>query len=173
MPMVFLWQYTNNCSKKWKLFELPYLNLFSLRSDYLFLIWKCIHFLIMTLKGSTAPRPNCDSAEHPKGTGPKMVRLYNRVNHKFVPAAWIYPGCQLVKIDWYNKFIPINTLWHLSGTLCQKGMVLPSSSANRTRLWEASKEIRVGYHKPGKILWDHSLLKLYLCVLRVYPNALS
>ena len=63
----------------------------------------------MTLKGSTAPRPNCDSAKHPKDTGPKMMRLYKRVNNKFIPVAWNCPGCMMVKIDWYYSVVPIAT----------------------------------------------------------------
>jgi len=53
----------------------------------------------MTLKGSTAPRPVCESADHPKGKGPKMIRLYKRDNRKFKPCAWICPGCMMVTVD--------------------------------------------------------------------------
>jgi hypothetical protein len=53
----------------------------------------------MTLKGTTAKHPNCNSTKHPAGTGPKMMRLYKRDNRKFKPCAWICPDCRRVKVD--------------------------------------------------------------------------
>jgi hypothetical protein len=53
----------------------------------------------LTLKGSTAPRPECDKAEHPKGKGPIMMRLYKRDNRTFKRCAWLCTGCRRVRID--------------------------------------------------------------------------
>jgi hypothetical protein len=51
----------------------------------------------MTKKGTTAPHEICDNAEHPKDSPPKMVRLYERVNRKFIPFGWRCRACGKIK----------------------------------------------------------------------------
>jgi hypothetical protein len=53
----------------------------------------------MTKKGTVAPHPVCENSDHPKDKLPKMIRLYKRLDKKFIPCAWMCPQCERVQRD--------------------------------------------------------------------------
>lgn len=53
----------------------------------------------MPNKGTVLKHPVCSDASHPMGKELKMVRVYYRVNEKFIPCGWRCTECGEITRD--------------------------------------------------------------------------